>query len=124
LFLLFFKQHATKAYRSGEVNLHALTMVLYTLPVAFNSRQTFPSHSERFVCAHMITIVNIPLQGVRVKYRDGVQVVGTDCGTLISLSPGHGLKTEAVSTSETSINFYETARRNVPEDYPQNVCNL
>jgi hypothetical protein len=65
------------------------------------------------VCAHMITIVNIPLQWVRV------QVVGTDCGTWISLSPGHGLKTEAVSTSETSINFYETARRNVPEDYPQ-----
>jgi hypothetical protein len=75
LFLLFFKQHAIKAYRSGEVSLHALTVVLYTLPVAFNSRQTFPTHSERFVCAHMITIVNIPLQWVRV------QVVGTDCGT-------------------------------------------
>jgi hypothetical protein len=23
---------------------------------------------------------------------------------------------EAVSTSETSVNFYETARRNIPED--------
>jgi hypothetical protein len=25
---------------------------------------------------------------------------------------------EAVSTSETTINFYETARRNIPEDSP------
>jgi hypothetical protein len=24
--------------------------------------------------------------------------------------------TEAVSTSETSVNFYETTRRNIPED--------
>jgi hypothetical protein len=28
----------------------------------------------------------------------------------------HGLVMEAVSRSETSVNFYETTRRNIPED--------
>jgi hypothetical protein len=29
---------------------------------------------------------------------------------------GIGLMTEAASTSETSVNFYQTTRRNIPED--------
>jgi hypothetical protein len=32
------------------------------------------------------------------------------------LSTGFALMMEAVSTSETSVSFYETTRRNIPED--------
>jgi hypothetical protein len=36
----------------------------------------------------------------------------TDVSEMITIS----LMTEAVSTSETSVNFYETTRRNITED--------
>jgi hypothetical protein len=33
------------------------------------------------------------------------------------------LMMEAVSTSEMSVNFYETTRRNIPEDGHLHICN-
>jgi hypothetical protein len=32
------------------------------------------------------------------------------------VAPGIALMMEAVNTSETSVNFYQTTRRNIPED--------
>jgi hypothetical protein len=34
------------------------------------------------------------------------------------------LMMEAVSTSETSVNFYQTTRRNIPEDSHIHICGL
>jgi hypothetical protein len=36
--------------------------------------------------------------------------------TLMMEAASIALKMEAVSTSETSVNFYQTTRRNIPED--------
>jgi hypothetical protein len=45
----------------------------------------------------------------------------SECFTFLVLMnmhsiPGRAMMMEAVSTSETSVNFYQTTRRNIPED--------